>query len=101
MGRSVDLASHDEVSILGVRSLIYHRRDGTLVAVAVDMAPSFSTGAPQELFDTSGWLYGDERTGYDVTPDGQRFVIPEPLESSTSTIRVVQNWYEEFRERER
>jgi hypothetical protein len=37
---------------------------------------------------------------YDVTADGQRFVVPEPVGESSSPIRVVLNWYEEFRVRE-
>ena len=37
---------------------------------------------------------------YDVTPDGQRFVLAEAVESaSRREIHVVQNWFEEFRDR--
>ncbi len=37
----------------------------------------------------------------DVAPDGQRFVMVETLEDPPPPlIRVVQNWYEEFRDRE-
>ena len=41
---------------------------------------------------------------YDVTPDGERFVLVEPVEDEGEApdpvIRVVQNWYEEFKDRE-
>ena len=42
---------------------------------------------------------------YDITPDGQRFLMIFPLgqtdstESSTQRINVVQNWFEELKER--
>ncbi len=37
---------------------------------------------------------------YDVSSDGQKFVVVETLEEqSPPVIRVVQNWYEEFRDR--
>ena len=38
---------------------------------------------------------------YDVSADGQRFVVAQPVgEVSEPKIRVVQNWHEEFRDRE-
>ena len=40
---------------------------------------------------------------YDVTPEGNKFVLREAVETDTETqpvIRVVLNWYEEFRDRE-
>jgi hypothetical protein len=37
-----------------------------------------------------------------VTADGQRFVVVEGRRSADlRQIQVVQNWYEEFRDRER
>ena len=37
---------------------------------------------------------------YDVAADGQRFVMVETIEQNSSpVIRVVLNWYEEFRDR--
>jgi len=41
--------------------------------------------------------------GYDVTPEGNKFVIWEAVKTDTEAqpvIRVVQNWYEEFRDRQ-
>ena len=38
---------------------------------------------------------------YDVADDGQRFVVRERLEGGEpKSIHVVENWYEEFRDRE-
>ena len=42
---------------------------------------------------------------YDVSADGQRFLTIAPVEKGEEEappkIRIVQNWYEEFRNRER
>ena len=40
---------------------------------------------------------------YDVAPDGLKFLVVEAAEpdpEARSQIRVVENWYEEFRDRE-
>jgi hypothetical protein len=40
---------------------------------------------------------------YDVTTDGQRFVVIEDIEPTglvSSPIHIVQNWYDEFRDRD-
>jgi len=42
---------------------------------------------------------------HDVFPDGQRFLTIAPVQSEDgdvvpATIRIVENWYEEFRDRE-
>ena len=72
------------------------------MAVPVTTTPSFSHGSPQKLFRWSGfegqWKSTDAaKHQYDVTADGQRFVMVEPRETP-SAIRVVQNWFEEYRD---
>ena len=77
----------------------------TLMAVDVQTEPSFSYGRIRPLF--SGDSLGIQLRvkgppvypRYDVTRDGQRFVMIQSLEE-TGTINVVQNWYAEFKDRE-
>ena len=41
--------------------------------------------------------------GYDVAPEGDKFVLRETVEADTESqpmIRITQNWYEGFRDRE-
>jgi hypothetical protein len=71
----------------------------SLMAAGVATDSGFSlVGSPQRLFR---W----ERPGpvvphFDVSPDGQRFLFSEPVEpDAPPVIRLVQNWYEEFRGR--
>ena len=72
--------------------------NGTLIAVSASTDEGFTVGQPQALFEDSGFTLG-----YDVSADGQRFLAVAPVESADALppeIRVVQNWYEEFRDRE-
>jgi hypothetical protein len=68
------------------------------MAVPVSTSPGPTIGSPRRLFSVHGSV--SREAGYDVTADGQRFVVPEPVGESSSPIRVVLNWYEEFRVRE-
>ena len=83
---------------------LFYVEGSTLVAVPVSMGPTLSLGAATRLFKHPGLakvypLLGN--TTFDVSSDRQRFVVAEPLgEQSAPLIRVVQNWYEEFRGRE-
>ena len=65
-----------------------------MIAVDVDTTSGFSAGKSRVLFD------GSYLGGYDVSPDGQGFLMLKPVESQTSAItqiRVVLNWFEELK----
>ena len=84
----------------GGRELIYREGDKVL-AVTIDLATGAS-GPPQVLFsgpypDNPGWT---RPRSYDVTPDGQRFLLTKvPGERPQPRIMVVLNWFEELRAR--
>jgi eukaryotic-like serine/threonine-protein kinase len=53
----------------------------------------FEAGVPKVLFQTNVVSYPNPRNVYDVSADGQRFVIITPPEETSSTpITVVANW---------
>jgi len=84
----------------GDGSEIFYVKDDTLMVVPVTSQQNFTHGAPQTLFDGEGVLRGRGQR-YDVTADGQRFVVVEGVGSrNPRQIQVVQNWYEEFRDRD-
>jgi Tol biopolymer transport system component len=80
------------------RELFY--RDGErLMVVAVDTHPVFGTERPRQLFETPPVVpmsYGSP--DYDITSDGQRFLMlrPEP-QSPPTQVYVVLNWFEELK----
>lgn len=73
------------------RELFYLALDGTLMAVPVKADPTFVNGAAIPLFPTpltvrSG---GSPAFRYDVTPDGQRFLLISPAPSSPASTTSV------------
>ena len=85
------------------KELFYVEGD-TLMATPVSTSPALTLGTPEALFSAPGLAWGGANfLGYDVTPEGNKFVIWERVEADTKSqpvIRVVENWYEEFREQE-
>lgn len=60
-------------------------------------------GVPQELFDWPDPGDGANVSAYqryDVASDGKRFIVVETLPEGQPKVQLVQNWYEEFRDRE-
>ena len=72
-----------------------------VMAVPISTSPAFSAGTPRALFEGAFRIDGPFR-GYDVTPDGQRFVmvqeVPQPT-ARVSQMVYVQNWVEELQSR--
>ena len=75
--------------------LFYLSPDRKMMAVeAKATATTFETGRPHELFQTRVALFLSVAPTYDVTADGQRFLIqtmPDDAEGA-SPITVVMNW---------
>jgi len=83
------------------KELFYVEGD-TLMAVEVSTSPSFTSGATTRLFQHPN-LRAPVEHRYDVSRDGQRFVLVETVESEeakASSIHVVENWLAEFRDRQ-
>ena len=107
-GRRVTVSSNggDSVSWRRDGKELFYVEEGTLVAVAVSTEGDFSTGRTIRLFTHPGSLARvGLRVPYDVSPDGRRFLLTEPVADDTAkaplpSIHVVQNWYAEFRDRE-
>ena len=84
------------------KELFYVEHD-TLVAVSVTLKPAFSVGSTTRLFSHPGLIVPYPAQQYDVSADGQRFILKEIVvgpDDQPPAIRVVQNWYAEFRNRE-
>jgi len=73
------------------KELFYLSPDNKVMAIAVNAGgSSFGTAAITALFGTPIYrtLYG----AYDVTADGQRFIIPYEPGQSNTVITLVENW---------
>ena len=82
---------------------LFYRSDGGVMAVSVETEPTFSAGSPTLLFQAA-YLDSSGRSvpTYDVSPDGQRFLMmkfPGLITGENSTdvqVHIVSNWFEEL-----
>jgi hypothetical protein len=72
-----------------------------MMSVEIATKPSFSAGPPKKLFEGAYQLLsGISTPNYDVSPDGQRFLMLKPSEETqagSTQINVVLNWFEELK----
>jgi len=77
---------------------LFYRSGDRMMVTSVQREPTFSAGRPRVLFEGSyetspfnpGFQY------YDISPDGQRFLMIKAGEVGTQ-IHVVLNWFEELK----
>jgi Tol biopolymer transport system component len=80
-------------------SELFYRTDDQLVAVDVQLGVQFRAGQPRSLF---GDVYERDAGGgggianYDVTPDGERFLMVRRDPETEAEVIVVLNWVEEL-----
>ncbi|HSS45491.1 MAG TPA: hypothetical protein VLO07_09135, partial [Thermoanaerobaculia bacterium] len=73
------------------KELFYLAPDRKLMTVSVKIGATFETEVPKPLFETH--IRNDPDRHYDVSADGQRFLVNTPLGEETSPpITLVQNW---------
>ena len=91
---------------------LFYVNRASIMAVTVQLTPTFSAGNPTKLFDAPSLLLdgrfigtgtgGTNRT-YDVSRDGQRFLMiknnagSSDGNASPASMVVVQNWFEELK----
>jgi Tol biopolymer transport system component len=82
---------------------LFYRSGNKMMALDVTTQPGFSPGKPHMLFEgqysASEWPLID--TAYDVSPDGQRFLMTKAAEQAAEAtqINVVLNWFEELKQK--
>jgi len=75
---------------------LFYMEGEALMAVRITMVPDLSAGTPERLFALPDLQFnsGD----FEVSQDRQRFLVMERAgDAPHPVIRVVQNWYSEFR----
>ena len=83
------------------KELFYGGVDGSIMAVPVQLSPSYSQGNPTKLFQWPGLTLPSPARNYDVSRDGKRFLMvkepgsdPTGRRASASSIVMVVNWAE-------
>jgi len=67
------------------RELFYRDEEFRIVSVSMSMADGLSVGEPRPLFALEGAM------DYDVSPDGQRFLVNIPLEEPDD-LKLFFDW---------
>jgi eukaryotic-like serine/threonine-protein kinase len=81
---------------------LFYRSGDKMMAVDIATQPSFSAGKPKVLFEGHYQPTPLTFPNYDVSPDGQRFLMLKPVEAgegAPTQIDVVLNWFEELKRR--
>jgi serine/threonine-protein kinase len=80
---------------------LFYRSGDKMMAVDISTQGGFSAGKSKMLFQGPYLPTVGTFPLYDVSPDGQRFLMLKPIEQTASLtqIVVVQNWFEELKQR--
>ncbi len=78
---------------------LFYRNGSKLMAVQITTQPNFSAGTPKTLFEGDYQMRPAQSSpNYDVSADGQRFLMLKPVEQPQQ-INVVLNWFEELKQK--
>jgi eukaryotic-like serine/threonine-protein kinase len=81
---------------------LFYRSGNKMMAVDIATQPGFAAGTPRMLFEGRYETAPFAASNYDVSPDGQHFLMVKPSEqeqSAPTQINVVLNWFEELKRR--
>jgi Tol biopolymer transport system component/tRNA A-37 threonylcarbamoyl transferase component Bud32 len=81
---------------------LFYRSGNKMMAVDAATQTSFSVGSPRMLFEGAYLTTQFTLPYYDVSSDGQRFLMVKPTEQALAgptQINVVLNWFEELKQR--
>jgi serine/threonine-protein kinase len=79
---------------------LYYRSRAKLMVVSVQTEPSFQAGTPRVLFEVPQMNRSGLWRTYDVTPDGQRFIMSQNPEGTQEPLQIVYipDWFEELKQ---
>jgi Tol biopolymer transport system component len=81
---------------------LFYRSGDKMMAVEIATQTSFAAGKPRVLFEGPYEPTPLTFPNYDVSPDGQKFLMLKPSEqaqAATTQINVVLNWFEELKQK--
>ena len=81
---------------------LFYRGSANLMVAPIETEPTFARGVPEPVLSTSRYTGGGSPRFYDISPDGRLFLLTRGAADDASTpaqIVVIQNWFEELKER--
>ena len=79
------------------KELYYVSPDGDMMAVPISATTGFQAGKPERLFRVE--LARTSYSGYDVLPDGQRFLVNAADTTDPLSVTVAVNWTADLQKR--
>jgi len=78
---------------------LFYRVEDKMMAVPVQTGATFSRGTPEVLFEGSyeRSRFGGTNPYYDISDNGQRFLMIKQEQTAAGQINVVLNWFEELK----
>jgi serine/threonine-protein kinase len=79
---------------------LFYRWGDQVWVVDVQIGSDFSTSKPRLLFEQPGYARGSLVRTWDISPDGQRFLMVKQEERKSQPVTemiLVQNWFEELK----
>jgi Tol biopolymer transport system component len=77
---------------------LFFRNGNKMMAAPIDTQQGFSAGTPKMLFQGQYVTLGNSTPNYDVTADGQKFLMLKTTVPPTQ-INVIVNWFEELKQK--
>jgi Tol biopolymer transport system component len=81
---------------------LFYRSGDMMMVVDITTQPSFVAGKPRMLFEQRYVPTPGTNSNYDISPDGQRFLMlkaSEATEAAPTQINVVLHWFEELKQK--
>ena len=79
---------------------LFYRNGDKMMAVDITTEPTFQAGTPRvQLEGTFRLVAGTQGANYDVSLDGQRFLMVQGSDANLTQLNVVLNWFEELKQR--
>jgi hypothetical protein len=80
---------------------VFYRASSRMMRVPIQTSPELIVGKPEELFAGAYYESPDGTPNYDVSPDGQRFLMIKPgdQERAPASSHIVLDWFEALKQR--
>ena len=77
---------------------LFYREGRAMMVVAIETSPVFASGAPRQLFDGEFLVDNAGHPAYDISPDGERFLmVDESAGGALTRIHLVLDFDEELK----
>jgi len=75
---------------------LFYCNDKDMMVVKITREPRLSMGKPEKLFTSSCFTGDNLHTHYDISPDGDRFLMIKRKDNLNVQLICVLNWFEEL-----